>query len=67
MDNVTKPSITENATTENRQAGAMNNIRANQNQWCFAWLANAPEVAPGTNEKAGLLNDVKWQQGSANK
>ncbi|MEO5891959.1 MAG: M12 family metallopeptidase [Ferruginibacter sp.] len=34
------------------------------NKWCFAWPADAPEVQPGSAERAALVKNVKWIPGS---
>jgi serralysin len=34
--------------------------KTNQEQWCFAWLANSPKLPQGTAERAALFAGAKW-------
>ncbi|HEV7333088.1 MAG TPA: peptidase M12 [Flavisolibacter sp.] len=55
------PETQESATPSLRSSPA---TVLNQEQWCFAWPAAAPPTPPGTAEKAVLIKEVKWPQGS---
>ncbi len=52
------------ASAENTELNQINNGGNNQNQWCFAWYADSPNIEPGTNEKAALIKAAKWITGS---
>ena len=51
--------------TINKQSDLPGNTDEDQDEhkWCFAWFANKPH-AKDQNERAALLKDTKWPQGS---
>lgn len=42
---------------------AVDPVNVNETDWCFVW-AEQKNLPPGTNEKAALLKEAKWPQGS---
>lgn len=63
MENENKSSQTEEIIQDDFQSGENTANDPNEDKWCFAWFADAPQVEPG-GERAALIKNTKWPKGS---